>query len=253
MEKRIILGLDVSTACTGVSIVSVNEAGQPKVEYIDMFKFKNSKKYTGSDALFYKLQQFIDRFSKIHDFGFTDIIIEEPLPNSQNRNTLVSLLRFNGMLSQYVWQTTGVIPKYISSYHARRFAFPELLAVRKFNKSGEAYDVHHIETALKKSEVVLFGNYAWDCAKKNILWNLVSEQFPDIQWAYDKKGELIKENFDASDALVCVLGYLNYEKDPSAEPKVVKYEKHTDGNGLNYYDYTFEFIGKSIDKKINIF
>lgn len=253
MKKRIILGLDVSTACTGVSIVSVDEEGNQHVEYIDMFKFKNSKKYHGADALFYKMEQFIEGFQKIHDFGFTDIVIEEPLPNSQNRNTLVSLLRFNGMLSQYVWKATGIVPQYISSYNARRFAFPELLSVRKFNKAGEAYGESHIHSALKKSEIVLFGNYAWDCAKKDIMWNLVSEHFPDIQWMYNKKGELVKENFDASDSLVCILGYLNYEQHPDAEPVVTSVQKDTDKTGRTTYDYTFEFAGQTLDKKITIF
>ena len=40
----------------------------------------------------------------------------------------------------------------------------------------------------------------------------VSEIFPNINWIYDKKGSLIKENFDATDAYVACIGQLHFEK-----------------------------------------
>ena len=44
--------------------------------------------------------------------------------------------------------------------------------------------------------------------------------FPSIEWLYDKKGELKKENFDACDAYVAVLGYLNMQKHGELDFKV---------------------------------
>ena len=60
--------------------------------------------------------------------------------------------------------------------------------------------------------MVLFGDYPWTIDKKTVIQGNVSELFPDVPWIYNKKGELKKENFDASDAYVACLGYLNKEK-----------------------------------------
>lgn len=253
-DSKIVLGLDVSTTCTGISIVSDNGEGAPKVELIDKCKFKIPTSLRGTtDSLFYKSKQFKDLMVIQHDIGLTDIVIEEPLPNSQNRNTLTTLLRFNGMLSQLIFDATGIIPHYISSYDARCYALPELMAVRKFNKKGEVYDYKHIQHALKKSEIVLFGNYPWDCAKKDIIWNLISEKYPDIEWSYNKKGELVKENYDASDALVCALGYLTKMKYPDDKPQVVETLSSTIGSGAKIrFDYKFKFIGKTHSQMLYI-
>jgi hypothetical protein len=37
---------------------------------------------------------------------------------------------------------------------------------------------------------------------------LVSSKEPQINWHYDKKGNLKKENFDQTDAYTAVLGYM---------------------------------------------
>jgi hypothetical protein len=60
----------------------------------------------------------------------------------------------------------------------------------------------------------------------------VAELFPDIEWVYDKKGELKKENFDASDSYVACLGYLNLKKYGEIDMKVgaISSSVSTDGN-----------------------
>lgn len=251
-EPKIVLGLDVSTTCTGISVITDNGDSTPKIELIDKCKFKVPVALRGTtDSLFYKSKQFKDLMVIRHNIGLTDIVIEEPLPNSQNRNTLTTLLRFNGMLSQLIFDATGIIPKYISSYDARCYALPELMAIRKFNKKGEAYPLKHIISAVKKSDVVLFGSYPWDCAKKDIIWNLISEKYPDIEWAYNKKGELVKENYDASDALVCALGYLAKLKYPDDKPQITNHTITKTGEGeQSRIDYTFQFAGQTHNKTI---
>lgn len=251
-EKRVILGLDISTSCTGASIVTKEGNELPKVEFVGYCKFKTSKDFKGTEGLFRKSRYFRDDFIKQRNIGFTDIVIEEPLPNSQNRNTLTSLLRFNGMISQSIYEATGIVPQYISSYDARRFAFPELIAVRKYNKKGEIYPAKHIVSALNKSDITLFGAYPWDVEKKGLLWNLVSERFPYIQWVYNKDNKLIKENYDSSDSLVCVLGFLNKEKYGDTEPVVNAVASTPDGEGGTIYSYSFDFAGQTIHKKIHI-
>ena len=60
--------------------------------------------------------------------------------------------------------------------------------------------------------MVLFGDYPWAIDKKTVIQGNVSEIFPDVPWIYNKKGELKKENFDATDAYVACLGFLNKQK-----------------------------------------
>lgn len=221
---RIILGIDISTACLGVSLARY-DGTNVEILKISHVKPKISRKIKGTESLFMKTKQFKEQFiEKYKDIGLTDIIIEEPLPNSQNNNTVTTLLRFNGMISQSIYEATGVVPKYISSYDARKYAFPELMAVRKFNKKGERYNEKKIKNALKNNELVLYGDYPFSCEKKYIIWNKISELYPDIEWIYNKKNELVTENFDASDSLTCVLGFLNKEKYGEQKFEIIDYK-----------------------------
>lgn len=252
---RIILGIDISTACLGVSLAKY-DGNEIEILKISHVKPKVSKKIKGTEALFLKAKQFKEEFiEQYKDIGLTDIVIEEPLPNSQNNNTVTTLLRFNGMISQSIYEATGIVPKYISSYDARKYAFPELMAIRKFNKKGERYDEKKIKKSLKNNELVLFGNYPFDCQKKHIVWNKISEMFPNIQWEYNKKGELKTENFDASDSLVCVLGYINREKYIENIPEIVDYKQETINNdniNINRFKYNVKFCDRVFEKVIDL-
>jgi hypothetical protein len=44
-----------------------------------------------------------------------------------------------------------------------------------------------------------------------VMMNMVNELYHngEIEWVYNKKGELKKENFDACDSLICALAYVN--------------------------------------------
>ena len=221
---RIILGIDISTACLGVSLARY-DGTNVEILKISHVKPKISRKIKGTESLFMKTKQFKEQFiEKYKDIGLTDIIIEEPLPNSQNNNTVTTLLRFNGMISQSIYEATGVVPKYISSYDARKYAFPELMAVRKFNKKGEQYNEKKIKNALKNNELVLYGDYPFSCEKKYIIWNKINEKYPNIEWIFNKKNELVTENFDASDSLTCVLGFLNKEKYGEQKFEIIDYK-----------------------------
>lgn len=244
-KSRIILGIDVSTTCLGVSVVKYdgNEFEILKVSHV---KPKVSKKITGTESLFLKAKQFKEEFiDKYKDVGLTDIVIEEPLPNSQNNNTVTTLLRFNGMISQSIYESTGIVPKYISSFDARKYAFPELMAIRKYNKKDELYPLAKYKKALEKNELVLFGDYPFSCQKKYIIWNKISEKFPYIEWIYNKKNELVTENFDASDSLTCILGLINKEKYEKEEFKVNNFKIN---NNIILYNISIGDI--TIDKKL---
>ena len=200
----LILGLDISTACIGISIVYDDGENEPKIVKITHVVPKIDKKIKGIEALILRKQLFEEEFlEKIKDMGITECVIESPLnytTANSNAQTVSQLLQFNGLLSEAVYRVLHIVPSYISSYDARMKSFPELLAIRKFNKKAKIYPLSHIKKALKESHLILFGSYPFDCDKKTIMMNMVNEKYPDIQWIYDKKGE----SFNAF--LICEIG-----------------------------------------------
>lgn len=221
-KKRIILGLDVSTSTIGISVVLDDGSEYGKIIELTHVAPKVSKKIEGIESLFIKKQIFKDEFlSKWKDCGITDVVIEEPLVRSNNVNVCAQLLRFNSMIADAIYTTLGIVPKFISSYHARLFSFPDLYNVRKYKRDGKLYPVDKIVSALKHNNFALFGAYQWDIDKKHILQSKVASIFPEIEWLYNRNGNLKQENYDSVDAYVCVLGLLNMEKHPSEKNDII--------------------------------
>lgn len=255
---KFILGLDISTACTGVSIVYQDDAGVLKPVVVTHLRHKTPKNTDSIGVLFMKCDNFTDKLREIlvsnglynesdGSTAITDVVIEEPLLGSNNQNTVAALLRYNGMVAYRVYGLLGLIPSFISSHNARMYGVPSLMAVRKYNKKGETYPRAKILKAVNSDELVLFGAYPFDCAKKHILWNYVSERFPDINWVYNKNGDLKNENFDASDSLICVLGYVNMLEYGGTKPSVVCVEA-TDTD----IRYSYRFCGEDFNKTISL-
>lgn len=246
-NKRIILGLDVSTSTIGICLM-ICENSENKIAKLTHISPKIPKNIKGIETLFLKNNIFENEFlSQYKDHGITDVVIEEPLLGSNNTNTVATLLRFNGMISLSVYKILGLKPTYISSYDARKYAFPELMSVRKYNKKGEQYPTNVIKKAIKDNNLVLFGSYSWDIGKKDVMLGLFSDKYPDIPWIYSNKNELKKENFDASDAAICCLGYLNKEKYGVVEPKIINSIQNE-----NEITYTVSIWDKEYKHKILI-
>jgi hypothetical protein len=230
--KKIILGLDVSTTTIGVCLMEYDK-DNIKILKLTHVSPKINSKIKGIESLCLKCKIFEDEFiNNYKDFGITDVIIEEPLLRSNNVNTIATLLKFNGMISNSIYRKIGIIPEYISSYDARAYGFPELFEVRKLNKKDIPYPIKEIRKCLAINKLVLFGGFKWDVAKKNVLLDKISEKFNDIEWIYDKNGDLKKENFDASDSIVCILGYINKIKYKKIDP-IVKII-NDDNEHINY-------------------
>jgi hypothetical protein len=210
--KKIAMGLDVSTSTIGVCIVLDDETDYGKILELTHISPKVSNKIKGVEQLFLKKKIFEDFIVKFKDFGIDEVVIEEPLLRSNNVNTVGTLLRFNGMISDCVYNILGIVPNYISSYDARKYSFPNLMSIRKFGKDEKQYDYNKILKEIQQCKMVLFGDYPWAIDKKTVIQGNVSEIFPDVPWIYNKKGELKKENFDATDAYVACLGFLNKQK-----------------------------------------
>jgi len=197
----LLLGLDVSTKTIGIALFEdMGTKGKLKVLTHVTPKIK-PKPETKIGELCEKARVFEDDFLKKYvDLGITRVIIEEPLLRSNNVNTVATLLRFNGIISRAVYETLNVVPEYISSYDSRAFAFPELMAIRTRNKKNEPYT----EKEISKKNPTLFGAYDWTVDKKSVVYEKVAKLEPQITWLYNKKMVLTKENYDMTDAYVCV-------------------------------------------------
>ena len=203
-----ILGLDVSTKTIGISLFE-DFGDNGKLQLLThITPVVKPKPESNIELLIKKAQIFqFDFLEKYSDIGVDRVIIEEPLVRSNNVNTVATLLRFNGMICRSVFEVLNIIPEFISSYDARKYAFPELMDIRKVNKKGEPYS----EKELVKKNPVLFGGHSYDIDKKQIIWEKVNEIEPQIVWLYNKHQKLSKENYDMTDAYACVLGQMRKE------------------------------------------
>jgi hypothetical protein len=205
-EPEFLLSLDVSTSTIGIALFEdKGNKGEIKLLHHVSPKVKpipNNK----MEELFKKVEIFESEFlSNYADFGITKVVIEEPLLQSNNVYTIATLLRFNGMISKSVYDTIGVVPEFISSYDARKYAFPELMAVRTTKKDGTQLT----EKQISKNTPVLFGGCPYDIDKKMVIFEKVCELEPQITWLFDKNNKYKKENFDMSDAYTCGLAFFN--------------------------------------------
>lgn len=205
-ETKFILALDISTSTIGIALFEdMGDKGDLKLLHHVSPSVK-PKPPTKMEELFKKVEIFDDEFLfKYVGIGITRVVIEEPLVQSNNVNTVATLLRFNGMISKLVYDKLGVVPDFISSYDARKYAFPELMAIRTTKKDGTPLP----EKQIAKNVPVLFGAYPFDVDKKYVLWEKVSDLEPQVIWFYDKKNKLKKETFDTSDAYVVGRAFFN--------------------------------------------
>lgn len=251
-----ILGLDISTSCIGASIIYDDGVNKPKIEKITHIAPKISNKIKkGIEDLILKKEIFEQEFlNSLVELGITECVIEAPLIfalGNSNPTTVAQLLKFNALLSEAVYHKLGIIPYYISSLNSRIYAFPELMGIRRFNKSGEMYDMKHIFKDIKTNHLVPFADYSFDCDKKNVVMNLVCEKYPEINWVYNSKGDFKKENFDACDSLVCALSYSNIKRYGELLPKITKCDATEDENSIDVL-YKIEYWNKENEKHIKI-
>ena len=183
-----VLGMDVSTKTIGIALFDTNSEHLLELTHLSPVpKLEMSSKI---EELIIKSNLFKIKLEEYKNIGITKVIIEEPLLTSNNVNTVGVLMRFNTLVCKEVFDVLNIIPEFISTYNARKFAYPELT-----NKN-------------EKGKEVLFGGYDKNVDKKNLIWELVAKKEPQIKWHYSKNNKLKKENFDQTDAYTAVLGYM---------------------------------------------
>jgi RNase H-fold protein (predicted Holliday junction resolvase) len=190
-ESPKVLGLDVSTKTIGWALFDIQT--KQLLELTHISPIPKPKEDNKIKELLLKSEIFRTKLEKYVGLGITNVIIEEPLLNSNNVYTIQTLLRYNTLITKEIYDVLGIVPEFISTYNSRKSAFPELVRQNDKNK------------------YVLFGGYPKDCDKKQIIWDLVAKREPQIQWQYTRNNTLKKENFDQSDAYCCVLGYMKQE------------------------------------------
>lgn len=147
------------------------------------------------EELIKKADAFKKHLEAYKNLGIVKVIIEEPLLNSNNIYTVGTLLRYNTMICKAVYDVLSLVPTFISTYNARKFAFPDLVG------------------ANDKGKNVLFGGYPKDIDKKHVIWEHVNAVCTEVKWLYGKTGNLKKENYDMADAATAVIGYINMIKE----------------------------------------
>jgi len=187
-----ILGLDISTKTIGWALFDINSSRLLELTHFSpKIKPQPEEKI---EELVKKSDAFKKHLENYRDVGITKVVIEEPLLQSNNIYTVGTLLRYNTLILRACYDVLGVIPTFISTYNARKFAFPSLVGQNDKGKN------------------VLFGGLPKDIDKKHIIWEHVNEVCPEIKWLYGKTGNLKKENYDMSDAATAVIGYVNMQK-----------------------------------------
>lgn len=191
-ESPKVLGLDVSTRTIGVALFDIQT--QQLLELTHVSPTPKPKVENKIEELMLKSNIFREKLLTYVGMGITHVVIEEPLLNSNNVYTVGTLLRFNTLVCKEVYDVLGVVPEFISTYNARKFAFSELV------QSND------------KGKFVLFGGLPKDIDKKVIIWEQVCKREPQIVWNYTKNNTLKKENFDSSDAYTAALGYMKMKE-----------------------------------------
>ena len=183
-----VLGLDISTKTIGWALFDIKTE-----KLLELTHFSPVIKPQPEDKveeMILKVNAFIKKLQDYKDLGISKVIIEEPLLGSNNVHTVGTLMRYNAMITKAIYDALGIVPNYISTYNSRKFAWPKLMS--KNDKNRET----------------LFGGYPKDVDKKQVIWDFVSKQEPQIVWLYTKNMTLKKECFDQADAYTCVRGYM---------------------------------------------
>jgi len=113
-----ILGLDISTSCTGWCVIPASASGGKKIQmgFIDLSKIK---------GLFQKaniIKEHLANLQILHDIS--EIFIEENLQSFRSgfssAQTLSTLARFNGIVSYLCFDQFGFEPKFLNVNSARK-------------------------------------------------------------------------------------------------------------------------------------
>lgn len=172
MTSRIVIGLDISTSCTGICCIDENERIL-RIEPIVLTK---------EDTFIKKCNKVLEHLSDVsREFTVTDVFIEQNLSSFRrglsSAHTINTLARFNGACSLVAFQALKIEPISLNVTNAR-------------NHIGLKMD-HRDKSQTTKQKV-----FDW-----------VSNRI-QVDWPKKKTGEIKEICFDMADAYVVALAGL---------------------------------------------
>lgn len=169
-NNKYILGLDISTSCLGYCIMRDDK----KLSELNYINFRDNL------SIFEKFDEFKKNTEHFFKLDIKRVAIEEPLKRFKGKfssaHTIAILNFFNGMISSYLYNIKEIEPIYYNVNTARSVVF------------------YNDKISSKKESSV-----------KHAVWERIFKMEPQINWKYNKKGELKKENYDMCDAYVVSL------------------------------------------------
>lgn len=131
-----ILGLDISTSCTGWSLIDSVDSKLVKMGYVDLSKQKN---------FLLKADDVKQALIALHnEFDIKDIFIEENLqafrPGFSSAKTLMTLARFNGIISYICNRDLNIEPQFINVNIARKRLGLKLDRKSKLNTKEQVFE-----------------------------------------------------------------------------------------------------------------
>lgn len=161
---NLVLGLDVSTSCTGICIIDSDVAPDDKGSHIvvlDRIEFKGCKTmWEKADKVRSDLLGYVSRIGQTPSV----FALEEPLlgfsRGMSSAATITTLMRFNGIVSYIGRSMFNVDPVYLSAAHARKLCGIKLVKRDVGGPQKEQVfkhmcenDLKHVEWPKKKSGV----------------------------------------------------------------------------------------------------
>jgi hypothetical protein len=163
-----ILGLDVSTSCTGICVVDSEVTPDDKGSHIlllEAIEFKGCKTFwEKADRVKDVFEQTMTNLvvTKMRMQPIDRVVLEEPLmgfrPGMSSAQTISQLMRFNGIVSYIARNTFQKEPEYIGSAHARKLCGIKLQRTATGGPQKEqvfahmrANDLKHVTWELKKN------------------------------------------------------------------------------------------------------
>lgn len=173
MTSRAVIGLDISTSCTGVCCIDENG------EILKIFPIVLTKEDTFIKKC-NKVSSVLSEVSK--DLKITDVFIEQNLSSFRrgmsSAHTINTLARFNGACSLVAYQVFGIDPVSLNVTNAR-------------NHVGMRIN-HKDKTKSTKQKV-----FDWVSARV------------EVDWPRKKSGEIRETSFDMADAYVIAVAGLS--------------------------------------------
>lgn len=172
-----IIGLDVSTSCTGVCVL--DDTGQIVIiEAVELSKLKTL--WDKADAVALRLGAIAANHGPAvtrPDAKFR-VAVEEPLLGFQkgmsSATTITTLMKFNGIVSYIARNTFNVEPQHISAAHARKLCGIKMQRTSIAGMSG----------------------------KEQVFKHMSENDLKSIVWPTKKNGNVVDWSRDATDAFV---------------------------------------------------